>query len=430
MEKPKKILAHICCAVDAIYFLKRLREDYPDAEIVGFFYDPNIHPYEEYLLRLKESERACKLLGIKFIEGEYNLEGWLKKVKGYEKEPEKGARCVICFDDRLESSVKLAKELGCDAFTTTLLMSPKKSQEQLKKVGEKLAKTYGVEYLHKDYRKGGGVQEMNRLVREQNVWRQDYCGCLFALVQQKGEKSFLDLVSFPGRLPGTKEEHIFIKSLKTFAQLSEIPAVEEEFQILGWFPLRGKLEIPRSGVVIPSYIKPFSAPIRGVAKGEVIKRVGNRLYLNKQNAVVELIEERIKPVEFPTLSNPTFLVEKKYENLLMNNRIAATLEVKTEFVKSRNLIIGSLETAEEVYILPADTLVDGFGVSLHEAERFIENLKGEIRKGKTAVAVLGAQSYGLGLKFLKDFHPEIEGKLKWANLTGNFMAKSFPPRAI
>ena len=409
--EPRKILAHICCAVDAVYFLKRLREDFPDAKIVGYFYDPNIHPYEEYLLRLKESERACKILGIEFIEGPYNLEGWLSKVKGYENEPEKGARCVLCFDDRLENSVKKAKELGCDAFTTTLLMSPKKSQEQLKRVGEKLAKQYGLEYIHKDYRKGGGVQEMNRLVKELDIWRQDYCGCVFALLQQKGEKAFLDLVGFPGRIPGTKEEHIFIRQLKVFASLLDIPTQEEEFQFLGWFPLRGKLEIPKKGIVIPSLIRPFSAPIRGVAKGDIERRIGNRLYLNKQNVVIQLADKlRGYPLEVPVLSNPTFVVEKKYENLLVENRVAATLEVRTEFVKSRNLIVGDIERAPKVVALSADTLFGGEGVDLQEAEKLIKDLAVEIREGETALAVLGAQSYGLGLKYLKELHPGVEEK--------------------
>ena len=410
MDK-KRILAHICCAVDAIYFLKRLREDYPDAEIIGFFYDPNIHPYEEYLLRLKESERACRILGIKFVEGDYNLRGWLQRVKGYEHHPEKGARCTICFDERLEESVKRAKELSCDAFTTTLLMSPKKSQEQLKRVGERLAQTYGVEFLFKDYRKGGGVQEMNRLVRELQIWRQDYCGCLFALLQQKGENSFLDLTGFFGRVPGSKEEHIFIRQLKVFAELKGLPTVEEEFQFLGWFPLVGKLEIAKTKEVIPSLIKPFSASIRGVAKGVVTKKVGNRLYLNKQNVVIEL-REKLEgyPVEVPTLSNPTFVVERKYEKLLLENKISATLRVKTEFVKSRNLIVGDIERAPKVVLIPADTTFGGEGVRLPVAEKLIENLRGEIREGKTAVAVLGAQSYSLGWKYLKELHPRVEKK--------------------
>ncbi len=410
----KKILAHICCAVDAIYFLKRLREDFPDAEIVGFFYDPNIHPYEEYMLRLKESERACKMLGIEFVEGDYNVEGWLRRVRGYENEPEKGARCVLCFDDRLEESVKKAKELGCNAFTTTLLMSPKKSQEQLKRVGERLAKQHGLEYIHRDYRKGGGVQEMNRLVREKGIWRQDYCGCMFALIQQKGEKAFLDLVGFPGRIPGTKEEHLFIRQLKVVAELLDLPTREEEFQLLGWFPLRGKLEIPRRGVVIPSLIKPFSAPIRGVAKGDVERRVGDRLYLNKQNVVIELVEGlKGYPLKAPTISNPTFVVEKKYENLLLENRIAVTLEVRVEFTKSRNLIVGDIEKAQRVVAIPADTTFGGEGIELQEAEKLIKDLAGEIREKKTALAVLGAQSYNLGMEYLEELHPGVDGKVEF-----------------
>ena len=421
----KRILAHICCAVDAIYFLKRLREDFPDAEIVGFFYDPNIHPYEEYMLRLKESERACKMLGIEFIEGDYNLEGWLKRVKGYENQPEKRARCVICFDDRLEESVKKAKELGCNAFTTTLLMSPKKSQEQLKKVGEKLAKQHGVEYIHRDYRKGGGVQEMNRLVKEKEIWRQDYCGCMFALIQQKGEKAFLDLVGFPGRIPGTKEEHLFIRQLKVVAELLDLPTHEEEFQFLGWFPLRGKLEIPRRGIVIPSLIKPFSAPIRGVAKGDVERKVGNRLYLNKQNVIIELVEElRGYPLRVPTLSNPTFVVEKKYENLLLGNRVMATLEVRVEFTKSRNLVVGNIENSQRVVAIPADTIFDGKGIELQEAEKLIKDLAEEIKEGKTSLAVLGAQSYNLGMEYLKELHPKVEGKIKFL---GWELTKSIKP---
>jgi len=407
----ERILVHICCAVDAIYFLKRLREDFPNAEIIGFFYDPNIHPYEEYLLRLKESERACQILGIKFIEGDYNLYGWLKKVKGYEHYPEKGARCTLCFEDRLEVSVKKAKELSCSAFTTTLLMSPKKSQEQLKKVGKKLANTYGVEFIFRDYRKGGGVQEMNQLVRELQIWRQDYCGCLFALVQQKGEKAFLDLTGFFGRLPGTKEEHIFIRQLKTLANLKDLPTLEEEFLFLGWFPLRGKLEIAKTGEVIPSLIKPFSAPIKGVAKGIVTLKIGNKLYLNKQNVVIELTERLMGyPIESPNLSNPTFVVEKKYEKLLLENKLSATLEVRVEFAKSRNLIVGDIEHSQRLVLIPADTTFGGEGLTLREAEGILDQLSEEIRGGKTAIAVLGAQSYSLGWKYLKELHPQVEEK--------------------
>lgn len=134
------MLVHICCSVDSHYFLERLQQDFPDEKLVGFFYDPNIHPYNEYLLRLKDVEYSCHKLGIELIEGPYNLEEWLRKVKGLENEPEKGDRCTVCYDDRLETSVKKAVELAHDKFTTTLLISPKKSQEKLEIIGADLEK--------------------------------------------------------------------------------------------------------------------------------------------------------------------------------------------------------------------------------------------------------------------------------------------------
>jgi predicted adenine nucleotide alpha hydrolase (AANH) superfamily ATPase len=104
-----KILVHVCCAPDAVYFLKRLREDFPQAEICAFFYDPNIHPYEEYRLRLLETERTCHHLGITLYEGEYDLESWMNAVKGLEEEPERGKRCEVCFDYRLQAVCKVCQ---------------------------------------------------------------------------------------------------------------------------------------------------------------------------------------------------------------------------------------------------------------------------------------------------------------------------------
>ena len=127
------LLVHICCAVDSHYFLEKIQEEYPDEKLIGYFYDPNIHPYSEYRLRYLDVEYSCQKLGIKLIEGAYNLEEWLKKVKGMEHLPEKGDRCTVCYDDRLDTTVQKAIELGHNKFTTTLLISPKKSQEKLEK---------------------------------------------------------------------------------------------------------------------------------------------------------------------------------------------------------------------------------------------------------------------------------------------------------
>jgi len=131
------VLVHICCAVDSHYFLNRLRKDFPNEKLVGYFYDPNIHPYSEYKLRLLEVKRSCKKLRVELIEGEYDFDSWLKAVEGLELEPEKGKRCNVCFDYRFRESAKMCAKLGLKRFTSTLLTSPKKSISQLRNEGEK-----------------------------------------------------------------------------------------------------------------------------------------------------------------------------------------------------------------------------------------------------------------------------------------------------
>lgn len=106
------MLVHICCSVDSHYFIEELRKEYPKEKIIGYFYDPNIHPLSEYELRFLDVKRSCDKLGIKLYKGEYEYEKWLKAVKGYEDEREKGARCEICFDLRMGSSVEFAAKIG------------------------------------------------------------------------------------------------------------------------------------------------------------------------------------------------------------------------------------------------------------------------------------------------------------------------------
>ncbi len=175
------MLVHICCAVDSHFFLQKLRKEYPNEKLTGFFYDPNIHPYSEYYLRLLDVKRSCKMLGIELIEGAYDTEAWLEAVRGLEHEPEKGARCAVCFDRRFEVSAQKAAELGEECFTSTLLTSPKKSLKQLKIAGDALAERFGVNFVAPDYRKASGTQEQNILAKKDALYRQDYCGCLFGL---------------------------------------------------------------------------------------------------------------------------------------------------------------------------------------------------------------------------------------------------------
>ena len=205
------MIVHLCCSVDAGYFLKRLKEDYPDEKIIGFFYDPNIHPYLEFKLRSLDTKRICQKLGIEYIEGEYNYEGWLKAVKGKEKEPEKGSRCSICFDFSLEEAARFAQQKGDNKVTTSLLLSPMKSHEQLEAIGKVIKRKYGVEFIDVDYKKKGGTQAQQEYAKTNQLYRQDYCGCLYGLWQQKNSQEIIDeLISpYPFQiLPASIEEKL------------------------------------------------------------------------------------------------------------------------------------------------------------------------------------------------------------------------------
>ena len=136
-------------------------------------------------------QRSCKKLGIDLLVGEYDFEKWMQAVRGLENEPEKGARCEVCFDKRFSVSAKKALELGEKKITTTLLVSPLKSQEQLKRVGDEFYKSHGVEFIAVDYRKGGGSQDQSRVTKEEQLYRQDYCGCIFGLTMQREQQDKL-----------------------------------------------------------------------------------------------------------------------------------------------------------------------------------------------------------------------------------------------
>lgn len=186
------MLVHICCSVDSHYFIEELQKAYPNEKIIGYFYDPNIHPFSEYELRFLDVKRSCDKLDIKLYKGEYEYEKWLRAVRGYEDEPEKGARCEICFDLRMGSSVKFAAKIGEKRLTTTLLTSPKKDLEQLKNALEKECKPYGVEFLAPDFRKNGGTQRQFALAKKERLYHQNYCGCIYGLKKQKQDKNFID----------------------------------------------------------------------------------------------------------------------------------------------------------------------------------------------------------------------------------------------
>ena len=175
------LLLHSCCAPCSSYVLEYLSEYF---DITLFFFNPNISPKEEYEKRVKEVERlleempACR--DVKFIEGRYDPREFLECASGLELEPEGGARCLKCFELRLREAAKKAKEIGLEYVCTTLTISPLKNADNLNRIGEEMAKEYGVKWLVSDFKKKEGYKRSIELSEEYNLFRQNYCGCVFS----------------------------------------------------------------------------------------------------------------------------------------------------------------------------------------------------------------------------------------------------------
>ena len=176
MDKPK-LLVHICCAPDGLYVVQLLQEKY---NVSGYFYNPNIHPEEEYRLRLQETKKIAKILNFNLIEGEYESDKWFEMVKGFENEPEKGRRCDICYAIRLDKTARIAKSKNFDIFTTTLTISPWKKAEKINQIGRMLGEKYKIEFLEADFKKKDGFKKSVELSKKFNLYRQNYCGCIYS----------------------------------------------------------------------------------------------------------------------------------------------------------------------------------------------------------------------------------------------------------
>ena len=167
-----KVLIHICCANCLIYPLKALQQAGEDVK--GFFYNPNIHPYQEYKRRLEAVQHYEKEAALQVIyRDEYNLEEFLRGVAFREAE-----RCRFCYHLRLEAAAQVAKRGKFDAFTTTLLHSKHQDHEFIKLIGEQIGKEQGVKFLYRDFREGWkqGIEESKAL----GLYRQGYCGCIYS----------------------------------------------------------------------------------------------------------------------------------------------------------------------------------------------------------------------------------------------------------
>lgn len=174
-----KLLLHSCCGPCSTQVLTYLE---PYFDITVLYYNPNIEPEEEYLKRKSEQIRFIKEFNkdIKFLDCDYDNESFRRVTKGLELEREGKARCPVCFKLRMEYTAKMAEELKMDYFGTTLTVSPYKNSKQINTLGSILEKKYKPKFLYSDFKKKDGYKKSIEYSKEYNLYRQDYCGCLFS----------------------------------------------------------------------------------------------------------------------------------------------------------------------------------------------------------------------------------------------------------
>lgn len=181
LSERKTLLLHACCAPCSSYVLEYLDNFF---DITVFYYNPNISPLSEYEKRISELRRLISEMPlsheINFLGGTYEPEKFDNIAKGLENVPEGGERCFRCYRLRMEEAAKIAAEKGFDYFTTTLSISPHKNAEKLNEIGKELEKEHNIKYLYSDFKKKNGYKRSIELSREYNLYRQNYCGCIYS----------------------------------------------------------------------------------------------------------------------------------------------------------------------------------------------------------------------------------------------------------
>lgn len=178
-ERPS-LLLHSCCAPCSTAVIERLIENFT---VTVFYFNPNVTESEEYNLRLNEQKRYLKETygdRVNLIEGRYKAVEFFDVAKGLNKEPEGGKRCEKCFELRLYETAKVAKEGGYRYFCTTLTVSPHKNADIINEIGKAAEVKYGVEFLPSDFKKRGGYQRSCELSQKHELYRQNYCGCIYS----------------------------------------------------------------------------------------------------------------------------------------------------------------------------------------------------------------------------------------------------------
>lgn len=204
-NRGKRLFLHSCCAPCSSYVLEYLKSFF---QITVFYFNPNITVEEEYFKRVAEQKRLISVFNsqlesadskdthlnaypIEIVEGDYRKELFFDAVKGLEQCREGGERCFACYELRLLETAKRAKEARADFFTTTLTISPLKNAGKINEIGERLAAEYGVPFLPSDFKKKNGYKRSVELSKEYDLYRQDYCGCIFSRQEREKKKACL-----------------------------------------------------------------------------------------------------------------------------------------------------------------------------------------------------------------------------------------------
>jgi predicted adenine nucleotide alpha hydrolase (AANH) superfamily ATPase len=175
----KDLLLHVCCAPCSGGIIETLLEEGTRPTL--YFYNPNIHPFDEYERRKAAIKEFAQKTGLAWADADYEPDQWLTRVKGLEDAPERGLRCQACFDIRLERTALYAHENGFKIMGTTNGISRWKDINQVRKSGMRAVAPYpGIAFLDRDWRKSGGIERMNLVTKRENFYQQTYCGCIFS----------------------------------------------------------------------------------------------------------------------------------------------------------------------------------------------------------------------------------------------------------
>ena len=181
LDYTPKLMLHSCCAPCSSAVIERLTKHF---DITILYYNPNIEPYEEYLKRKEEEIRFIKEFNninkLDILDCDYDNDKYHELVKGLEMENEGGPRCILCYNQRLEYTALKASEHNYDYFGTTLTVSPYKNSLVLNEIGSSLEDKYNIKFLYSDFKKKDGYKRSIELSKEYNLYRQDYCGCIYS----------------------------------------------------------------------------------------------------------------------------------------------------------------------------------------------------------------------------------------------------------